>query len=257
MPRYTYGDSDLAAERLALVAAAFEPTTRLFLEQVAPRAPRLAVDLGCGPGSTTRLLHEVTGAAKTVGLDASVAYVERARSLAPVDVTFEVHDATALPLPVGPADAIYARLLLAHLPDPAAVVTGWVSQLSEGGVVLLDDLEAIRTEHPAFRAYLDEVALAVIRREGGALLVGPALHEMRDPPGTERIHDEVATFTPAPAVTARIFSMNLAVLVERAETDPRPDLADELAAIADGRLRAEPVGWSMRQVAFRRIGSAT
>ena len=257
MTRYTYGDSDLAAERLALVAATFLPTTRAFLERAAPQAPRLAVDLGCGPGSTTRLLHEVTVAARTIGLDASVAYVERARSLAPVGVTFEVHDATVQPLPFGTADAIYARLLLAHLPDPAAVVTGWASQLSEGGVVLLDDLEAIATEHPAFRAYLDDVALAVIRREGGALLVGPALHEMPDPPWTERIHDEIATFAPPPAVTARIFAMNLGVLVERGETDARPDLADELVAIVDGRAHAAPVAWSMRQVAFRRIGSAT
>jgi hypothetical protein len=47
--------------------------------------------------------------------------------------------------------------------------------------------------------------------------------------------------------------MNLAVLVERGETDPRPDLADTLAAIVDGRVHATPVEWSMRQVAFRRL----
>ncbi len=51
--------------------------------------------------------------------------------------------------------------------------------------------------------------------------------------------------------------MNLAVLVERGETGARPDLADELAAIAEGTVHAPPVAWSMRQVAFRRIGSAT
>jgi SAM-dependent methyltransferase len=191
-----------------------------------------------------------------VGLDASRAYVELARASALPGVSFEVHDATAVPFPVGPADAIYARLLLAHLHDPTAVVAAWSTQLSLGGVVLLDDLESIDTDHPAFRAYLDHVALAVIRREGGALLVGPALHAMPDPPGTERVHDGVAAFAPPSAVTARIFAMNLAVLVERGETDPRPELAEELAAIADGRAPAEVVEWSMRQVVLRRLRSA-
>src|SRR4051794_17612598 len=71
MARYAYGDSDLAAERLALVATVFEPTSREFVQAAAPRSPALAVDLGCGPGHTTRLLHEATGAARTLGLDAS------------------------------------------------------------------------------------------------------------------------------------------------------------------------------------------
>ena len=255
MTRYTYGDSALAARRLALVAATFEPSTRVFLERAAPRAPRQAVDLGCGPGHTTRLLHRVTGATATLGLDASEAYVSRARAEAPSGVSFEVHDATAVPFPAGSVDAIYARLLLAHLRDPARVVAAWATQLAEGGAVLLDDLEAIETAHPVFRTYLDDVALAVIRREGGSLLVGPLLHRMADPPGTERTHDEVATFSPPTATTARIFAMNLAVLVERGETSPHPDLAAELEAIADGRAAAQPVGWSMRQVALRRIGS--
>lgn len=255
MTRYTYGDSALAAERLALVASTFEPSTRGFLEAAAPRDVTLAVDLGCGPGYTTRLLHEATGAQRTVGLDASPAYVDRATATAPPDVRFQVHDATVVPLPIGPADAIYARLLLAHLRDPAATVGAWTTQLARGGVLLLDDLEAIEAGHPAFRSYLDEVALAVVRREGGALLVGPALHAMADPPGTERTHDAVATFVPPPRTTARIFGMNLAVLVERGETSPRPDLAEELEAIGAGRAAAEPIAWSMRQVALRRLGS--
>jgi SAM-dependent methyltransferase len=254
--RYTYGDSDLAAERLGLVAATFAPATRRFLLRAAPRAPVLAVDLGCGPGHTTALVHEVTHADRTVGLDASAAYVARARAAAPPGVSFEVHDAAEVPFPTGPVGLVYARLLLAHLREPEAVVRAWTTQLTPGGVVLLDDLEAIVTTDPALGAYLEEVAGPVVRREGGALLVGPVLHAMPDPPETERIHDDVATFTPPATVSARIFAMNLAVLVERGETEARPGLADALAAIADGRAHAEPVAWSMRQVALRRVGSA-
>jgi trans-aconitate 2-methyltransferase len=75
MGRYTYGDSALAVERLGLVARMFEPTTRSFVGAVTDRSPHLGVDLGCGPGHTTRLLHRVTGARSTVGLDRSEAFV--------------------------------------------------------------------------------------------------------------------------------------------------------------------------------------
>ena len=133
------------------------------------------MDLGCGPGHTTRLLHEVTEAMRTVGLDASAAYVERARSRGSADVTFEVHDATALPLPVEPAHAIYARLLLAHLRDPADVVAGWVSQLSEGGVVLLvgrvdrlPEAEELDPERPTVVLLDEELA----SRSGGPGVLG-------------------------------------------------------------------------------------
>lgn len=254
--RYTYGDSELAAERLGLIAATFEPTTRSFLERVRPaRAPvGLALDLGCGPGHTTRLLHEVLGPARTVGLDASGPYVMRARRAAGDGVDFAVHDATAVPFPLGPPDVVYARLLLAHLPSPAGVVARWANALAKGGVLLLDDLEAIETQEPACRAYLDEVALPVVRAQGGELLVGPTLHAMADPPGTVRDLDDVATFTPPAAVSARIFEMNLAVLVERHEIAPRPDLAEALGDAAGVRRTALPTTWHVRQLAFRRNG---
>jgi hypothetical protein len=56
---YAFGDSVPAARRLALVAEAFEPSSRAFLERFAGATPALAVDLGCGPGHTILLLDEV------------------------------------------------------------------------------------------------------------------------------------------------------------------------------------------------------
>ena len=165
-----------------------------------------------------------------------------------------MHDATAMPLPTGPAGLIYARLLLAHLADPRTAVNAWATQLAPGGALLLDDLEEIDTDDRVFRAYLDEVALAVVRREGGALLVGPTLHAMADPAGTARSHDEVSAFAPPAPVTARIFGMNLAVLTARGEVEPRPDLAGALDEVASGRRSAPAVTWRMRQVAFVRSG---
>ena len=118
--------------------------------------------------------------------------------------------------------------------------------------MLVDDLEAIETDDDVFRRYLDDVALAVIRAQGGALFVGPALHGARDPASLVRVHDDVVAFAPAAAETARVFAMNLAVLTERGEVSPRADLAHGLDAIASGVRHAEPVRWRVRQLAWKR-----
>jgi trans-aconitate 2-methyltransferase len=250
--RYTYGDTELAAERLGLVARVFEPTTRAFLERTVSSAPSLAYDLGCGPGLTTRLVHSVTGAGQTVGLERSGPFLQRAALDAPVGVSFRAHDVREIPFPAGPADLIYCRLLLAHLVDPPGVVTRWTTQLAPDGLVLVDELEAIDVSDAVFAAYLGEVAIPVVEAQGAQLLAGPVLASMPDPPGTERVADDVVSFTPPPAESALIFGMNLAVLVDRGELPPQLTLAADLRGIADGAREAEPVVWRMRQLAFRR-----
>jgi len=253
MTRYTYGDSELAGDRLALVARLFRPTSAAFLEAAAPQGVEVAVDLGCGPGHTTALVHETVGARHTFGIDRSEAFALRAGRDTP-ELAFLAADVAASFLPVASAGLVYARLLLAHLSQPVAVVERWSTILTIGGRVLVDDLEAIETDDEVFRAYLDDVALAVIRAQGGALLVGPELHGAQDPPGLARVHDAVAAFTPAAAETARVFGMNLAVLTERGEVAPQLGLAAALDAIARGERPAEPVGWRVRQLAWEWSG---
>jgi trans-aconitate methyltransferase len=164
--RYAYGDSVSAGDRLDLVARVFEPTSRRFLERAAPRAPRLALDLGCGPDNTTRLIADALRPRRTVGLDRSGSFLERARLGALPGVEFLEHDVYVTPFPVGPADVIYCRLVLAHLPDRPGVVSRWTTQLAPGGVALLDEVEEIQTDEPAFTEYLP-IAIGVVEARGG------------------------------------------------------------------------------------------
>ena len=249
--RYTYGDTRLAADRLELVGEAFAPTTRSFLRRAAPMRPELALDLGCGPGHTTRLLHETVDSRQTVGLDRSTAFIEAATKGAPPGVSFMRHDVTVTPFPSPPAELAFCRLLLAHLADPEAVVAAWSTQLADGGMLLLDELEAIHAPDPAVRAYLDEVAIPVVASQGARLLAGPLLHAMPDPPLLERVTDEIATLEPPAEHSARIFRMNLAVLVEQGDVAPRPDLAAALGRIT-GAGRSAPTEWQLRQIVLRR-----
>jgi hypothetical protein len=47
--RYTFGDGDLAAQRLALVASVYEDSSRALLASAVPAGCDTVVDLGCGP----------------------------------------------------------------------------------------------------------------------------------------------------------------------------------------------------------------
>src|SRR5215831_5108760 len=154
-PHYTFGDNDVAAERLRLLAEAFAPSSRAFLGRLAREPAQIAVDLGCGPGHTTALLAAALGAPLTVGLDASPRFVERARALAPrrPGLTFAVHDVTRLPFPAPPAAFLYGRFIATHLADAGAVIDAWAAAAAPRGRLALEEAVAIETEDPALVRY--------------------------------------------------------------------------------------------------------
>jgi trans-aconitate 2-methyltransferase len=246
--RYTFGDSDLAAERMALVAEVFEPSSRALLARAVPPGVGLALDLGCGPGHTTRLLAEVCRPGRTVGLDGSERYVARARATTPdPSVAFTRHDVTGLPLPEAPVDVVYARLLLAHLPDPPGLVERWRTQLRPGGVVVVDEVESIEAPPGVLRDY-EDLVVALVAAEGGPMYAGPLLA----PLGGECVEVLVEA-----AVAARMYGMNLATWGERAlalglaRAGELERVAAGLGAVAggaDGRGGREKVRWVLRQI---------
>jgi SAM-dependent methyltransferase len=234
------------------VARNFEPTSRAFLAEAAPRGCAGALDLGCGPGFTTELLAAVCAPRELVGLDASEPFVALARERGVASARFEVHDVTQVPFPGGAADLIHARLLLSHLADPESVVVSWWAQLRPGGRLLLDEVESIRSEDPAFEMYLSLVRHLLAAR-GQQLEIGPRIE--RATRVAQRVHCELREVTLPPARAAEMFVPNLAELrtQEAVRTWASEDVLDELAAGL--RLRAQgksgaPVTWSMRQLAI-------
>jgi len=170
--RYAFGDEEPAVRRLALVAAAYEPVSRAFLEAGAA-SPAVVVDVGCGPGFSTDLLARTYRPRELVGLDASEAFLTVARARRP-EARFVSHDVTGVPFPAPPADVIYGRLVLAHLTDPPAVLERWRQQLAPDGVVLSEELEGIEAPPGPLRDY-DDLSSAMVRRAGGVMCAGPLL----------------------------------------------------------------------------------
>jgi trans-aconitate 2-methyltransferase len=254
---YAFGDSAPAARRLGLLADLFEPASRPFLARFAGRRPGLAVDLGCGTGHTTRLLASVLAPGRVLGLDQSASFVALAAADAPPEVSFAVHDVTRAPFPCPPADLLFCRLLLSHLPDPPATLATWATQLAPGGLLLVDEVERIATADPALRGYLDTAA-ALLAARGQTLEVGPVLHRLPDPPGLTRRHDRLATLSPPAPRAAAMFAQNLSVWGPQAVTDgvvgdrEVAELVEDLATVAAG-ARAASITWELRQLAYRRL----
>ena len=277
--RYTLGDNQLAGDRLALLARVFGPASEALLRRGAPSGapsggppggpPGLAVDLGCGPGHTTRLVARTLAPTETVGLDASAAFVARAAEESTADeaahgplpgtVRFVHHDVTQLPWPVPPADVAFARYLLAHLPSPSSVVAAWGTGLAPGGRLLLDEVERIVVEVPAFATYL-EVSGEMIRAQGAELSVGQALRDLGPVDGLELVDSSTATISPTVDEVARLFAMNLATwrhdpwIVEHVDPQVVATLADDLDARSGDERRGEIV-WTHRQLVLERVGA--
>jgi trans-aconitate 2-methyltransferase len=256
-PAYTFGDGHTAGERLALLASVFDPTTAAFLGEAVTDRPRLALDLGCGPGFTTRLLAGLTGAERTVGLDASGAFVRRARMDAPAGMSFEVHDVTHVPFPVSGADLVFARYLLAHLPHPLVLVREWAAQTAPGGHLVLEEIEDIHTDCSAFDRYLRIVGSMMASRHGD-LHVGRVLRDAPPPPGSRTVTSRAATIEPSASVAARMFRLNLdnwrhdPWVVENWNDRALADLAHELDALATVPNDRFRIVWTHRQLVYAR-----
>ena len=248
---YALGDS---GERLRVVARFFEPEMRAFIRDAAPANPGLALDLGCGPGYTTRLLHEVTGAAATVGVDVSEHFLRLAAVDAPLALRFVQHDLAAGQPPVDPAEVVFCHLLLSHLPDPRQALESWAGLLTPDGVLLVDEVEAIQTDDPVLVEYLALVE-AAIASKGGALYVGPRLAAMDAPDGLRVRSNRAVAHPAAVADAAAMFSVTFRTLREDSAVQAAASPA-EIASLADAldawtRLDGQPpVVWSMRQIVY-------
>jgi len=253
---YTFGDSATASWRLALLAALFETSSARLLRMLSYRRPRQAVDLGCGPGWSTRLVHALLAPAQTLGLEISADHVARARAAAPPGVEYRVHEVNSVPFPGAAPDFLYSRFLLTHLRAPAQTLTAWGEAAAAGALLVLEETAEIACPHPAFGRYyelVDELQASY----GQSLRVGATLAV---PPGSAWATelDLCAPLAlPAPRM-ARLHALNIASWrhdpYARASFDggELDRLAAQLEAIAAGADAAPPVRLVMRQLVLAR-----
>ena len=252
--RYAFGDSAPASARLARVARVFAPTTTAFVRRVVD-APGRVLDLGCGPGHTTLLLAGAFPDATVVGLDRSEAFLDEARRHAPIGVRFMHADVTMPPLPDAPADFVFARFVLSHLPARGAVLRGWLDALAPGGLLAVEEVDRIDTDDRVFAEYLG-ITSGLMADRGGELYAGPELAAAARTAGGRAVMELPATVAPATAEIAGIFALNLqswrddpwVVAHHGGRLDALAEgLRERESTAGDGRIR-----WTLRQVAIAR-----
>ena len=156
--QYVLGTQPEELARLELQAKVIERPTRLLLQAAGLQPGMRVLDLGTGLGHVARLVGELVGpTGSVVGVDRSpeMLTVARERTLATgaTHITFTEGDATVWTAP-NSFDAIVGRLVLFHVPDPAAVVRHQLANLRRGGLfVAIDfDIGGSRSEPPVATA---------------------------------------------------------------------------------------------------------
>jgi SAM-dependent methyltransferase len=234
----------------------FALSSRLFLQEVVGTAPPVAVDLGCGPGYTTRLLADVTHCAQAIGLDSSEHFLSLATRNTPAQLSFARHDVTQIPFPTGSSDLIFCRMLLTHLRDPLSMVERWGTQLRPQGFLLLEEVEWIRTEQPLLRQYLAIVA-ALLEQQANELYIGPLLEKQQVDDGLRCRLSRVYHLPVSTAQAATMFAMNVPSwknhpFIQQQYGTIIDQLERDLQALADHSTSEGEIEWGMRQLAYER-----
>jgi SAM-dependent methyltransferase len=251
--KYHFGDSDLAARRLGMLAEMFAPTTEAFIRRAVAgcaQPPQAAADLGCGPGHTTHLLARANDCAGVVGFDNSPAFIRLAETTATPGVRFIQHDVTVTPLPGGPFDLLFCRFLLTHLHRPLDALAAWATQLSPHGLLLVEETEAIHTTLPAFEQYMD-IVRAMLEHGGKKLYVANEISG-----GANPRRSDLAIIPGAVATVAEMFVMNMQAwkadpfVRSHAGAVAVAALEQELRSLAAGGRGEHTIEWHLRQFVF-------
>jgi trans-aconitate 2-methyltransferase len=143
---------------------------RELLARVPLQTPRRVVDLGCGPGNSTELLHERFPKAQTIGLDSSPAMLRKARERLPGCSFVEADIRDWVPEPG--TDLLFSNAVFQWLPDHPAILRRLLSSLQQGGVLAVqmpdntrEPANALQGDVAASGPWAKELAAAVPRSD--------------------------------------------------------------------------------------------
>ena len=142
-----------------------------------------SIDIGCGIGLLTRVMHELSCGSVTVGVDASAERIHSAlRDTAPdASISFVHADAQRIPLEANSFDFAWSRFLFEYLTDPAAVLREMIRLTRPGGTVAVADLDGqMLGFHPQSEAVSEHLgeAMKLLKRAGFDPFVGRKLFSL-------------------------------------------------------------------------------
>ncbi len=103
-----------------------------LLSMIDPRPAMRMVDLGCGTGELTAILHRTLEASETLGIDRSPAMLEKSAALAAPNLRFASHDIATFTASQ-PLDLVFSNAALHWLPDHPDLFRRLASLLGSNG----------------------------------------------------------------------------------------------------------------------------
>jgi ubiquinone/menaquinone biosynthesis C-methylase UbiE len=164
---YVLGHADVEVQRLLLQGRLYNDYTEHALRLAGLRPGMRVLDVGCGPGDVSFIAARLVGPTGTVlGVDAAPEMVELARAraaeegLSAVQFKQAAIDAIAMDEPV---DAVVGRLILMHLPDPAAALRHLGSFVRPGGVIAFSENDIIGARSTPDMPLFGQVTAGIVR----------------------------------------------------------------------------------------------
>ncbi|HTZ74782.1 MAG TPA: class I SAM-dependent methyltransferase [Candidatus Aquilonibacter sp.] len=257
MPKYTFGDTSEASARLRKLAELYEPETRDLLKRGGVRGPEVAIDLGCGPGYTTRLLRNVVQAKRTIGFDASERFVEEARRKHAPELEFRMADVVRDGFDGLCPNAMLCRFLLTHLAAPGEALAAWAEAAAPDAILFIHETESLETQNPTLDRYYELVG-RLQQHYGQALYVGGLLEAFVKQSGWRIAESERVTMEKPAQKMAELHLPNLRTwrndeFAKRSFEAREIDALEEaLARLVRGEVDAGTVRNCARQIIARR-----
>lgn len=131
--------------RLSVLAGVLAPKTGQLLDQFGSLSGQTVIDVGCGGGDVSfELATRVGPDGKVHGLDLDEEKLAIVRAEAEergiAHLSFHSAD-VAKPWPVGDAQLVYARFILTHVTEPAAILRQAFKALDAGGTIVVEDID--------------------------------------------------------------------------------------------------------------------
>ena len=136
---------------------------------VRTQKPQRVVDLGCGTGELTAVLHRELGAAETIGVDSSPAMLAKAVELDVPGLRFSRADIAEW-TPSEPLDVVFSNAALHWLPDHPRLFARLAAMLAPGGQIAVQ--VPANFDHPSHTA-----AAALAQEEPFATELGGYVRE--------------------------------------------------------------------------------
>jgi ubiquinone/menaquinone biosynthesis C-methylase UbiE len=213
-PGYALSASDGGEHaRLSRQSKLHEQFTRRLLERAGIEPGMRVMDVGCGPGDVTFLVHELVGASgSVVGVERDEPAVAagrlRAADAGHHNVEFVCGDFRDVEIDGGQFDALVGRFVLMYQADPAGAVRSAARHLRPGGVV----------------------AFAEANMPIGSALPGRAFADWPPTPASEQVNEWIYEAFGRLGTQSNMGLRLLETFVQ-AGLEPSPDLETEFAVI--------------------------